>query len=541
MKNAKPVSLIAGILFPTILALPVSSAVPEPADQGPFVAAPASSAPAPDALADPAAAHAAHMAAADVEPAPPPAPIPDAESGTIIPGLPFEQPPIIRSRRGVLRVALTSQATPVRISGKLVNARVYSASAYGQDYPPSFAPPILIVDPGDNLQVTLRNQLGEPTNLHTHGFFVSPAGNQDNVFVNLPTARPFFYNYTLPGDLSPGLYWYHPHFHPLVEEQVFGGLSGLIYVRGLEKLLPAQLSRIKQRFFEIKDFQFNKDNTIPAVNINSDSPTNRTVNGLVQPVLTMATGETQLWHLGNIGADIWYTLQMPGLQFTVVAEDGNPLDRAWTTDQLLMPPAKRFDVLVQTRKAGSYRLLTRKMNTGPAGDDYPGALMATLDVTGADKEPVALPTAIKPFDDLAKATVVRQRQFLLSENQNTNKFFINHRVFGPNHVDATPKTGTVEEWVFKNSSRELHPIHIHVNDAQVMSINGKTQNARSWVDTIPIPYATRGADGKLVPGEVVMRFKFRRFIGSYVFHCHILAHEDNGMMSIINVTTPGSD
>jgi suppressor of ftsI len=114
-------------------------------------------------------------------------------------------------------------------------------------------------------------------------------------------------------------------------------------------------------------------------------------------------------------------------------------------------------------------------------------------------------------------------------------------VFGPNHVDATPKTGTVEEWVFKNLSRELHPIHVHVNDAQVTSVNGKTQDARSWVDTIPIPYATRGADGKLVPGEVVMRFKFRRFIGSYVFHCHILAHEDNGMMSIINVTTPGSD
>lgn len=485
--------------------------------------------------------HVAHGSAADTQPAPPPRPIPDSVSGYIIPGLPLVEPPTIRSRHGVLKLELTAMATPVRISGKLVNARVYSATAYGETYPPSYVPPILALDPGDNLQITLKNELGEPTNLHTHGFFISPMGNQDNIFVDLPNGGTFLYNYELPANLSPGLYWYHPHYHPLVEEQVFGGLAGYIHVRGLKQLLPDQLQDIPERFLHLKDFQFNRENTIPARNINSDNPTNRTVNGLVQPTMAMEAGGTQLWHLGNIGADIWYNLELSGLEFTVIAEDGNPVDRAWTTAQLLMPPAKRFDVLVQAKKPGAYQLITTQMNTGPWGDDYPQALLATLNVTGPAREPAALPTHIQPFDNLAHATVTQERVFDLSENPNTNKFFINRRVFKPNHVDATPLTGTVEEWRFRNTSLELHPIHLHVNDAQVMSVNGIPQDARSLVDTIPIPYATKDAEGKLVPGEVVMRFKFRKFVGPYVFHCHILAHEDHGMMSIINVTSPGSE
>ena len=133
---------------------------------------------------------------------------------------------------------LNAGAKPVKISGKTVNARVYAVSAYGRDYPYAFMPPTLVLDPGDNLKINLTNRLGEPTNLHTHGFFISPSGNQDNIFVDLTSGKSFLYNYYLPQDISPGSFWYHPHYHPLVEEQVFGGLSGFIYIRGLEGLLP---------------------------------------------------------------------------------------------------------------------------------------------------------------------------------------------------------------------------------------------------------------------------------------------------------------
>jgi len=114
-------------------------------------------------------------------------------------------------------------------------------------------------------------------------------------------------------------------------------------------------------------------------------------------------------------------------------------------------------------------------------------------------------------------------------------------MFNANQVDATPVIGTVEEWVFRNATQEMHPIHIHVNDAQIMSVNGVAQTARSWVDTFPIPYAGTANGGTSRPGEVVVRIKFRQFVGPYVFHCHILAHEDQGMMTIINVTSPNSE
>lgn len=470
-----------------------------------------------------------------------PAAISAADSGAIQTGRPFVNPPIIGSRGGRLELKLVPRWSAVNISGKRVNARVFGMSAHGRHYPPAFMPPTLALNPGDNLKITLVNKLGEPTNLHTHGFFISPMGNSDNIFVDLSRGKTFLYNYDLPGDLSSGSYWLHPHYHPLVEEQVFGGLSGFIYVRGLEELLPLDLRGISQQFLGLKDFQVNQDNTIPSRNINSDAPTNRTINGLVQPVMTMRPGETQLWHIGNIGADIWYDLEMPGLTFTVIAEDANPVDLAWTASTLLMPPAKRYDVLVQAKAAGTYQLITREMNTGPDGDTYPRTLMATLRVKGPSQPPATIPTHIKPMDDLSKYHVSRRRVFELSENTTTDQFFINQKEFNPNQVDATPVTGTVEEWVFRNTSLELHPIHLHVNDAQVMSVNGVPQQAHSWVDTIPIPFATPDATGALVPGDVVMRFKFRHFVGPYVFHCHILAHEDNGMMSIINVTSPDSE
>lgn len=482
-----------------------------------------------------------HAINSRVATAPPPKPIPDDESGHIRTGLPFKNPPMISSRRGVLEMRLNAGAKPVRISGKKVNARVYAASAHGKDYPYAFMPPTLVLDPGDNLRINLANRLGEPTNLHTHGFFISPSGNQDNIFVDLISGKSILYNYYLPQGLSPGSYWYHPHYHPLVEEQVFGGLSGFIYIRGLEALLPPDLRRVTQQFLGLKDFQVNRSNSIPSENINSDSPTHRTINGLVQPVMTMRPGETQLWHLGNLSADIWYDLEMPGLTFSVIAVDGNPVDKVQEATTLLMPPARRFDVLVQARHAGIYQLITREMTTGPDGDTYPRTLMATLTVRGTPVAPVALPEQIQPLDDLADAIVSRRRVFELSENTTTGQFFINEKEFDPNHVDATPVIGTVEEWVFRNRSQELHPIHVHVNDAQVMSVNGVPQQANSWLDTIPIPYATQNTSGIFVPGEVVMRLRFRQFIGPYVFHCHILAHEDNGMMTVINVTSPDSE
>lgn len=465
--------------------------------------------------------------------------IPDADSGSIITGQPFEDPPIIASGSSDLAVTLTSSAQPVRISGKLMNGRVYAASSQGVQYPASYMPPVLRLRRGQRLIINLENRLPEGTNIHTHGFFISPKGNQDDVFEHLLVGGNSQHVYTNTQHLSPGSYWFHPHLHPLVEEQVFGGMSGLIDVQGLRSMLPSGLRTITEHYVGLKDFQVMKGvNTIPLRDINSQADTNRTVNGMVQPVMTMAAGETQLWHMGNIGADIWYDIQASGLKVWVIAEDGNPVVRPYQARDLLMPPARRFDLLVQAPKAGTFKLITRKMSTGPQGDSYPRTLLATVNVTGAGTVPVAaVPKTYGTEIDLSKAGIARHRIFRLSENGAGTKFFINGKPWpGPNRMSASPVTGTVEQWTFTNSAGEEHPIHIHVNDMQVMSINGVKQDTDSWVDTIPVPAAKDDRH----PGTVVMRMAFRTYTGPYVFHCHILAHEDNGMMNNVNVTSPAA-
>ena len=118
---------------------------------------------------------------------------------------------------------------------------------------------------------------------------------------------------------------------------------------------------------------------------------------------------------------------------------------------------------------------------------------------------------------------------MFSENTKTNQFYIDGKQFDATRVNVAAKLGTTEEWTIKNISEEAHPFHIHVNDFIVTEVNGKPYQARSEQDVVPLP----------PKGEVKIRMHFNRFVGTYVFHCHILAHEDNGMMGIVDISRAG--
>jgi FtsP/CotA-like multicopper oxidase with cupredoxin domain len=137
----------------------------------------------------------------------------------------------------------------------------------------------------------------------------------------------------------------------------------------------------------------------------------------------------------------------------------------------------------------------------------------------------ALPTSLGPLPDLEHMAVDRRRKLVFSENTRTNRFFINRRRFNHNRIDQRVELGALEEWTIRNVSRERHPFHIHVNDFQVISVNGRPYNARSLADTFPLP----------VRGKIVIRIHFTDFTGEFVYHCHILAHEDRGMMGTVKV------
>ena len=120
------------------------------------------------------------------------------------------------------------------------------------------------------------------------------------------------------------------------------------------------------------------------------------MNGQVDPVLRARTNRTELLRLANIGADIWYRLQLDGARFHVIAEDSNPVARVWAADQLVLPPGKRYDVLVRWPRAGTFALRTLRYSTGPDGDHYPARRLATFVVGGSRVASVAWPTCAGP-------------------------------------------------------------------------------------------------------------------------------------------------
>jgi suppressor of ftsI len=376
--------------------------------------------------------------------------------------LPFQPPVEVQSANGLLRTAFTVEPTAFSVAGTKIKGYAFRGQYIG---------PTLRVHPGDTIRIDLTNGLGQPTNLHGHGMFISPLGISDNVLRVMKSDTFNHIEWKLPPDIEPGTYWYHTHLHGLVEKQVFSGLSGVLVVDGLEDLLPPELQSVQQQVVALKDLQV-KNGAIVNTNIDSNAPTTRTVNGQVDPVLTAQTNQTQMLRLANIGADIWYRLQLSGTQFRVIAEDANPVAQVWTADELVLPPGKRFDVLVRWPKPGTQTLKTLPYSTGPDGDNYPERRLMTVQVQGDAVPDVAWPTSVAPPSPLATDHVDRTRNLVFSENPKTNQFYINGKQFDATHVNFVAKLGTTEEWIIKNVSREEHPFHNHVNDFLVMAVNG---------------------------------------------------------------------
>jgi len=280
---------------------------------------------------------------------------------------PLQAPVELRSANRQLRTAFTVEPTTFTVAGAKVKGYAYQGNYIG---------PTLRVHPGDTVRIDLTNRLGEPTNLHGHGMFMSPIGISDNVLRVMKSNSFNHVVWKLPPDIEPGTYWYHSHLHGLVEPQIFAGLSGVLIVDGLEQLLPPELQTIQQQVVALKDLQV-KDDAIVTKNIDSSAPTTRTVNGQVDPVLTVQTNQTQMLRLANIGADIWYRLKLSGSQFTVIAQDANPVAHVWTADELVLPPGKRYDVLVKWPEPGTHTLETLPYTTGPDGDNYPQRRLMT--------------------------------------------------------------------------------------------------------------------------------------------------------------------
>jgi FtsP/CotA-like multicopper oxidase with cupredoxin domain len=461
---------------------------------------------------------------------------------TLIKGQEFQDPPVLRSHNGVLNVTLNVVRKKVMIGGTLMDSTTYNGL---------YAGPTLRVKLGDRINVTLVNTAGkltnQPTNLHFHGLHVSPKGDHDNIFRHVAPGESAKYNVTLGKGNFPGTYWYHSHMHGYSEAQLVNGLSGVIIVEGQRKLLPKAFRGITEHVISLKAAQIN-DGAISAgkysVWAESDSPPPnakppippnvRLVGNQLQPKIRIRPGEVQLWHIANTGANVLYRVQLEKSHFTVISEDANAFDTPQNMKTLFMGGGQRFDVLVTGPKSGVLKLRTigfRPDKTILA----PTRVLATLVSSGKRMKTPPMPTkGILPFIPLDNAPIAVHRTFTFGSDHVGGgpfpRFTINQDVFDENRIDVHAKLGTVEEWTLKNTTG-VHPFHMHINAFQVMSINGKPYHAHSRVDTFVLPRTVPGRP----PSEMVVRIPFEGFTGKFVFHCHILGHEDLGMMRTIQV------
>jgi FtsP/CotA-like multicopper oxidase with cupredoxin domain len=450
----------------------------------------------------------------------------------------------------ILTVRLVAKRTRFDIGGKRV---------WGESYNGRYVGPTLHVEPGEHVNLTLVNRLATPTNLHFHGLHLSPSGRSDNTYISVRPGQTLTYHLDIPLDQPQGTFWYHDHDMCMgnetmhmpgmtsmsktlkacqdIETQIYDGLSGTIVVGDDRSLLPPALRHVAARTLVFKDMQITSSGHIVANTsndaISSGNPTVRLVNGQLRPELTMRPGQTELWRLANEGADIFYDLQLRGYSFTVVGQDGYPVAKVTTAHTLDLPPGKRWDVLVTAAAhPGRAWLRTLRINNGPQGDTYPGVRLMELKVAGAAVTPLPMPAGVLPtaLPSLANAPIARNRTLELTENPAGTVMYINAKQFNPDKsIFSQPAIlGTTEQWTIYNETGEIHPFHIHTDHFQVMSINGVPQLYTGEQDIIPVPFR----------GVVVIRIHFSDFTGKVMFHCHIAAHEDAGMMSYVNVVAP---
>ncbi len=571
----------------------------------------------------------------------------------------FPQPAVFRSSGGLLSVRLHAMLAGNFIRDaatgdtRLVNTPTYNGTLPG---------PTLRVRPGDRLDIGILNQLpanplvqrmgGFPhdpytTNLHTHGFTVSPQGISDNVLRVMEPGTANLVRVQLPGDHPSGTFWYHPHKHGSATFQFFGGMAGFLIVEGgagtLDRVPEVSAARDILMAFQV--IRTDTSGDLPfvdqaATQLGTDFGTSApgvwstlktshfyfTTNGVTNPTLRMAPGEVQRWRFLNAASGETLVIALQGHALNIVANDGItvPTMQALAQGQpYVLGTGQRADVLVKAGAPGTYLVQALDPAAAPGWSvvsgsgidpaprnarlsaDLPAATypvtLATLVVTGTPRNmplpagplppPRALPS-IQTMLDTSPNVVRRiafeicgQRVFqqpLTSRLPSCGWYFDRYGVayWGdtaftslnmmrddddagtPSADPATPLVdfekealfthdtplfddmfaGNFEEWTVTNRSFSDHTFHIHQNPFLVTHVNGTPLAVPEWHDTIIVPAAQPQPGAVPVNindatfGSITIRMRFDPVtVGAFVMHCHILNHEDVGMMQRLEI------
>jgi suppressor of ftsI len=454
--------------------------------------------------------------------------------------------PYVLPNHGITTLTLRAQANNGRAAMSYLGA---------------FVPPTIRVVPGGQLRVTYVNDLPvhsteqcalgpcmDMTNLHFHGMEVSPLYGQDDVITMV--AKPgetLHYDVRVPNDVPPGLYWYHTHPMAESDEQALDGMSGAIVVEGIDRYAP-QVRTMPERVLVLRTTPFAP--TSPALgplmrtlDVDSGSACHSqnqtpnqlfTVNGVFRPSIGISPGEQQFWRIVNASADDYADIRVDGSSMRVISIDGEPLaihdpqHPMRTFDHIVMPPAGRMEAIVTGPPAGMHAALrTHCVDTGPQGDPMHGQVLADI----ASDDPGPRPVPVQAFPGAATYRTVDVSKveksapaFTAIFTEGNHKFYINGKTYAADAAPmATVKVGTYVHWRILNRTHEIHPFHIHQVHFLTYAVNGKPVAHPIWSDTMNVPLQESI--------DVVLDASYVHIRGMSVFHCHILSHEDKGMMA----------
>jgi suppressor of ftsI len=436
--------------------------------------------------------------------------------------------------------------------------------------------PTIRLRPGEEIHFHYENDLPQTcgfglvsdSNLHFHGLASEPKAPGDDVLTtNVRPGRAFDYVVKIGREQPPGLYWYHPHPHGLTNWEIGNGMSGAIVVEGIADAAPG-VAGLHERVIVLRDIPHDPSlgaalapdpkRVIPAPSNQMagdqddqfDAPcgvetsSQTTINGIPAATLGIRPGERQLWRVLNASAHRHFDLQVPGVPLTLVAQDGVPLqyyrgERASETRwHVIIPPGGRAEFAI-TGPRRPQMLYSLCFDTGPGGDENPGAILGELDdedTSNLPRVPARFGLTVPALYRDTTATPVRHRALRLSEDD--KRFYINGVSYRPSLAPLfTVRAGTTEEWTIENTSSEVHVFHLHQVHLALESVNGRTNRDRHWIDVVDVPPATIGKNKRVVPSRVRILVDFRdpNVRGVFPVHCHMADHEDGGMMATIRV------
>jgi len=434
-------------------------------------------------------------------------------------GTPLPVPPLLKNMSSIPSKAefqLSAQIAKTEfIEGKETDTYGYNGNYLG---------PVIRVRKGDEVSIKVKNNLNEETTVHWHGLEVD-GENDGGPHSRIRPGETWNPKFTVTQPAST--LWFHPHLLHKTGEQVYKGLAGLFYVDDdvSDNLnLPNEYG-VNDIPLVIQDKKLDANGRFEYrlgmhdVMMGLQGGT-ILVNGAVNPYLEVPRGKMRFRLLNGSNARIYELLFSNNQNFYQVASDGGLLEQPVEMTKLVLSPGERAEIIVDFSmfKDGDTFELTNQ-----------GTEFMKFMVTGKKQQDFNIPNQLTKIERIDSSKAVKTRKFIFQGmGSNVN---INGKQMDMERMDEYLTLNTTEIWEISNESTGMmggmaHPFHAHGVQFQILDRDGKQPpaNESGWKDTILV-----------YPGEKVRAIATFKYPGIFMYHCHILEHEDAGMMGQFKV------